>query len=99
MITIDRLDLLGTFKKGREYVKILIAKILISAIMEANNISETKNNNQESVAEPQIPQEDHLGKASQFINDTSLEEMLEIAEIARRKKLTEPPKWVIPDEI
>lgn len=67
--------------------------------MEANNISETISSNQESVADPQISQEDHLEKASQFINDTSLDEMLEIAEIARRKKLTEPPKWVIPDEI
>ena len=67
--------------------------------MEANNTSETMGSNQESVAEPQIPQEAHVEKASQFINDTSLDEMLEIAEIARRKKLTEPPKWVIPDEI
>ena len=67
--------------------------------MKANNKSETINNNQESGAENQISQEDHLKKASKFINETSLDEMLEIAEIARRKKLTEPPKWVIPDEI
>lgn len=67
--------------------------------MEANNISKTINNNQESVTENQVSQEEHLEKASKFINETSLDEMLEIAEIARRKKLTEPPKWVIPDEI
>ena len=67
--------------------------------MEANNISETINNNQESSAENQTSQDEHLEKTSKFINETSLDEMIEIAEIARRKKLTEPPKWVIPDEI
>ncbi len=67
--------------------------------MEANKISETINNNQESVTENPVSQEDHLEKTSKFISETSLDEMLEIAEIARRKKLTEPPKWVIPDEI
>ena len=67
--------------------------------MEANNISEKVNHNQESVAKEQISQDEHREKASKFINETSLDEMLEIAEIARRKKLTEPPKWVIPDEI
>lgn len=67
--------------------------------MEPNNISETINNNQESVTKKQEFQEEHVEKASKFINETSLDEMLEIAEIARRKKLTEPPKWVIPDEI
>ena len=67
--------------------------------MEANNISETINNNQESSAENQTSQDEHLEKTSKFINETSLDEMIEIAEIARRKKLTEPPKWIIPDEI
>ncbi|MGK7898835.1 MAG: hypothetical protein AB4372_35775 [Xenococcus sp. (in: cyanobacteria)] len=67
--------------------------------MEANNISETINNNQESFADNQVSQDEHLEKTSKFINETSLDEMIEIAEIARRKKLTEPPKWVIPDEI
>ena len=67
--------------------------------MEANKISETINNNQESVTENQVSPEEHLEKTSKFISETSLDEMLEIAEIARRKKLTQPPKWVIPDEI
>ena len=56
-------------------------------------------NNEESPKEKQASQEDHLEKTTQFINETSLDEMIEIAEIARRKKLTAPPKWVIPDEI
>jgi hypothetical protein len=35
---------------------------------------------------------------SQFIKENSLDRMLEIAEAARRKKMTTPPKWVFPDE-
>ncbi|AFZ00083.1 hypothetical protein Cal6303_1018 [Calothrix sp. PCC 6303] len=37
--------------------------------------------------------------ASNFIEGTSLDDMLQIAEAARMKKLTEPPKWVIPEDI
>ncbi|MBD2603732.1 hypothetical protein H6G81_04105 [Scytonema hofmannii FACHB-248] len=36
---------------------------------------------------------------SQFIQETSLDKMLEIAEAARLKKLTEPPKWILPEDI
>jgi hypothetical protein len=45
------------------------------------------------------PNQDYAQKASNFIENTSLDKILEIAEIARFKKLTEPPKWVIPDDI
>ncbi len=45
------------------------------------------------------PNKEYQQEASEFINETSLDKMLEIAEIARRKKLTEPPKWIIPDDI
>lgn len=37
--------------------------------------------------------------ASKFIEETSLDQMLEMAEAARFKKLTEPPKWIIPEDI
>lgn len=37
-------------------------------------------------------------KISKFISETSLDKMLEIAEIARLKKINAPPKWIIPDE-
>lgn len=37
--------------------------------------------------------------ASQFVGDTSLDKMLEIAEAARIKKLSEPPKWILPEDI
>ncbi len=37
--------------------------------------------------------------AAKFIEDTSLDKMLEIAEIARMNKLSAPPKWVIPEDL
>ncbi|MGI0487020.1 hypothetical protein ACN4EK_16390 [Pantanalinema rosaneae CENA516] len=37
-------------------------------------------------------------EASKFIQETSLDQMLEIAEEALRKKMTEPPKWVLPED-
>lgn len=43
------------------------------------------------------PNKDYAQSAKQFISDTSLDKMLEMAEAARIKKLTAPPKWVIPD--
>lgn len=45
------------------------------------------------------PNKEYQNQTSKFIEDTSLDKMIEMAEIARRKKLSEPPKWVIPDEI
>ncbi len=43
------------------------------------------------------PNKEFAQSASQFINDTSLDKMLEMAEAARIKKLTAPPQWIIPD--
>lgn len=43
------------------------------------------------------PNKEYVAEASNFINETSLDKMLEIAEAARLKKLMEPPQWVIPD--
>ncbi len=45
------------------------------------------------------PNLEYADSASQFVSNTSLDEMHEIAEAARRKKAMEPTKWVIPDEI
>jgi hypothetical protein len=36
---------------------------------------------------------------SKFIEETSLDKMLEIAEMARMKKITAPPKWVFPEDV
>jgi hypothetical protein len=43
------------------------------------------------------PNKEFVTGASKFINETSLDTMLEIAEEARRKKLTQPPQWILPD--
>ncbi|MGB3206838.1 MAG: hypothetical protein WBB28_17780 [Crinalium sp.] len=45
----------------------------------------------------QCPKLEYVSEASKFMQETSLDKMHEIAEEARRKKLMEPPKWVIPD--
>lgn len=45
------------------------------------------------------PNKEFATEASNFISDTSLDKMLEMAEIARLKKLSEPTKWVMPDDI
>ncbi len=47
----------------------------------------------------ECPNKEYAQEATKFIENTSLDEMLEMAEIARMKKLTEPPKWVMPDNI
>lgn len=47
----------------------------------------------------QCPNREYAKQANQFMQETSLDQMLEMAEAARIKKLSEPPKWVIPDEI
>ncbi|MBD2138938.1 hypothetical protein H6F32_15465 [Anabaena sp. FACHB-1237] len=36
---------------------------------------------------------------SQFIAETSLDQMLAMAEERLRKKMTEPPKWILPEDI
>jgi hypothetical protein len=45
------------------------------------------------------PHREYAQETSDFIHNTSLERMLEMAEEARLKKLTQPPQWVIPDEL
>jgi hypothetical protein len=37
-------------------------------------------------------------EASKFIEETSLDKMLEMAEERLRKKMMEPPKWVFPED-
>ncbi|NJL00914.1 MAG: hypothetical protein HC910_10265 [Spirulinaceae cyanobacterium SM2_1_0] len=45
------------------------------------------------------PHRAYAAQAKQFVQATPLDQMHEIAEAARLKKLVEPPKWIIPDEI
>lgn len=45
------------------------------------------------------PNIEYREEATKFIEDTSLDQILEMAEAAKIKKMMEPPKWVIPDEL
>jgi hypothetical protein len=45
------------------------------------------------------PNKEYAAEASKFIEGTSLDKILEMAEAARLKKMTEPPKWIIPDDL
>ncbi len=48
------------------------------------------------------PHRENLATVSNFIENTSLDRMLEMAEAAVRRKMMErmsaPPQWVVPDE-
>lgn len=44
------------------------------------------------------PNLEYKEQASKFIHETSLDDMLAIAQEAVMKKMTEPPKWVLPDD-
>lgn len=44
------------------------------------------------------PNKEYQANASSFIQNTSLDDLHEIAEIARRKKMEAPPKWVFPED-
>jgi hypothetical protein len=50
----------------------------------------------------ECPHKEYTQQASDFIQNTSLDQMLEMAEAAIRKKMidrmSEPPKWVLPEE-
>lgn len=46
----------------------------------------------------QCPNQEYRDRTSQFINETSLDDMIAMAEAAFRKKMTEPPKWVLPED-
>jgi hypothetical protein len=43
------------------------------------------------------PGTEHINAAANFIGETSLDQMHEMAEAARRKKMLAPPQWVIPE--
>lgn len=46
----------------------------------------------------ECPKKEYVAQASKFVQDTSLDKMLEMAEEALRKKRMQPPKWVLPDQ-
>jgi iron only hydrogenase large subunit-like protein len=44
------------------------------------------------------PNIEYREAAAQFVQETSLDEMLQMAEERLRKRMTEPPKWVLPED-
>lgn len=44
------------------------------------------------------PNLEYKAQASEFIENTSLDDMLSMAEEAARRKMMEPPKWVFPED-
>ncbi len=44
------------------------------------------------------PNKEFQERAAKFIQETSLDDMLSIAEEALRKKMSAPPKWVFPED-
>ncbi|WP_066383011.1 MULTISPECIES: hypothetical protein [unclassified Anabaena] len=44
------------------------------------------------------PNIEYREAASKFIAETSLDQMLAIAEERLRRKMMEPPKWVLPED-
>ncbi|MEC4893196.1 MAG: hypothetical protein SAQ54_09330 [Oscillatoria sp. PMC 1050.18] len=68
------------------------------AIFMENNLNQNQAN-QSEVNNHQAQEQAYRAAASKFINETSLDKMHEIAEAARRKKMMEPPKWVMPEDL
>jgi anti-sigma factor ChrR (cupin superfamily) len=46
----------------------------------------------------ECPNLQYQEQASKFIQETSLDDMLALAEAAARKKMMERPQWVLPDD-
>lgn len=46
----------------------------------------------------ECPNLEYKAQATKFIEETSLDKMLEMAEEAIRKKRTQPPQWILPEE-
>lgn len=67
--------------------------------MEANQINCKEACVDGCILGDKCPNLEYKDSAAKFIEETSLDKMLEMAEAARLKKLTAPPKWVFPEDI
>lgn len=45
------------------------------------------------------PNIEYRDRTSKFIQETSLDDMIAMAQAAARKKMMEPPKWILPDDM
>ena len=68
--------------------------------METVNCAEACKNG--CILGDKCPNLEYKENAAKFIEETSLEQMLSMAEEAVRKKMTErasqPPKWILPED-
>lgn len=46
----------------------------------------------------QCPNLEYKAQATKFIEETSLDKMLEMAEEALQKRRSQPPQWILPEE-
>lgn len=46
----------------------------------------------------QCPNLEYRQAASKFVQETSLDDMLRMAEESLRKRMSRPPQWVLPDD-
>lgn len=66
--------------------------------MEATQINCAEQCKNGCILGDQCPNLAYRDQASKFIQETSLDQMHDIAEIARRRKMTETPQWVFPED-
>lgn len=66
--------------------------------MEATQVNCAEMCKNGCVLGDKCPNLEYRDQATQFIASTPLDKMHEIAEIARRRKMLEGPKWVFPED-
>ena len=64
-------------------------------IMEINCAEACKNG---CVLGDKCPNLEYKDQTSKFIQETSLDQMIAMAEEAARKKQTAPPQWILPED-
>ncbi len=63
--------------------------------MEVNCAETCKNG---CILGDDCPNTEYKDQAAKFIQETSLDQMIAMAEEAARKKLTAPPQWILPED-
>ncbi len=63
--------------------------------MEINCAEACKNG---CVLGDKCPNLEYKDQTSKFIQETSLDQMIAMAEAAARKKMTAPPQWILPED-
>ena len=66
--------------------------------MDANQVNCAVDCASGCILGEECPNLDYKNQASAFIQETSLDDMLAIADEAVKKKMTQAPKWVFPED-